>query len=220
MRVDTEKLIRMKKSISGSPDPENRIVGIGTSLGGFHALPKILSALPADFTIPVVLVQHRGESSTALAVYLQENCRLRVIEPDDKDEILQGCVYVAPAGYHLMVSGSFFELSTGAKVNFSRPSIDVLFESMARNYGEHSIGIILSGANHDGARGLSEIQKSGGFTIVQHPETAESQAMPLAAIASCSVDRLLGLDEIGPFLASLQPTTTAKYPEKYGSIGI
>jgi two-component system chemotaxis response regulator CheB len=119
-----------------------------------------------------------------------------------------------------MLSGSSFELSTGAQVSFSRPSIDVLFESMARTYAERSIGIILTGANHDGARGLQEIQKAGGFTIVQDPETAESQAMPLAAMASCSVDRLLRLDEIGPFLASLQPTKISRRPENYGSIGI
>ncbi len=123
-------------------------------------------------------------------------------EPEDNEFIRAGRVYIAPSDYHLLIDDACFSLSTGAPVSYSRPSIDVLFETAADWYKEKVIGVILTGANKDGANGLSRIKKQGGLTIVQEPETAQKRTMPEAAIAATQIDRILPLQEIAPFLGT------------------
>src|SRR5205085_4773963 len=167
-------------------------------------LQVILAALPEDFPIPIAVVQHRfRRSAEGLPQFLRKNSKLKVVDVDDKQWIKPGTVYMAPADYHLLVEKGEFNLSIDEKVAYSRPSVDVLFESAAQAYGDKLVGVILTGANDDGARGAAAIKRSGGFVIVQDPLTAEAPSMPQAAIAKARVDRVLPLDRIGPFLTEL-----------------
>ena len=182
----------MKESTDGS---NNRfeIVVIGTSLGGLEALRTLLAGLPSSFCVPVVIVQHRGkESEDTLTPLLQRRCPLVIEEAEDKQTIVPGYVYLAPRDYHLLVEPGRFALSSDAAVNQARPSIDVLFESAADAYGSAVIGVILTGANADGARGAARIKQRGGLVVVQDPATAEARAMPDAALAATTVDRTAG----------------------------
>lgn len=177
------------------------LVVIGTSLGGLAALEIVLGSLPEYFPLAVAVVQHRGlDSNDVLSLVLQLHCALPVGEPDDKDPIEPGRIYLAPSDYHLLVDRGSFALSTEPRVSHARPSIDVLFESAASAYGPGLVGVVLTGANSDGAVGLSRIKERGGVTVVQSPATAESAVMPEAAIAASKVDRILTLQEIGAFL--------------------
>lgn len=179
------------------------IIVTGASLGGLHALKTVLGALPEAFPLPLVVVQHREKSSDdTLSVILRKATTLPVLEVEDKQDVLPGRVYLAPPDYHLLVEGGHFALSTDAPVWYARPSIDVLFESAADVYAERVIGVILTGANQDGAQGLAAIKRRGGLAVVQDPATAESRAMPAAAIAAVAVDAILPLGEIGPFLST------------------
>jgi two-component system chemotaxis response regulator CheB len=181
-----------------------RIVVAGASTGGLAAMQTLLPRLPQDFTLPFVVVQHRGkESGTGLCDLLQRCSNLPVSEPEDKELIEGGHVYLAPCDYHLLVEIGSFALSTESPVWFARPSINVLFESAADAYGEDVIGVLLTGANADGARGLAAIKARGGMTIVEEPSTAQAREMPDAALALIDVDRILPLPEIAPFLYSL-----------------
>lgn len=180
-----------------------RLVAIGTSLGGTKALQVLLPTLPADFPAALTVVLHRGrDSDQTLIEFLQKNCRLPVEEAQDKTLIAPGHVYVAPADYHLLVEGEgdHFALSTEAAVCYARPSIDVLFESVAEACGKDAVGVILTGAGRDGAQGLAAIKRCGGLTVVQAPETAERSDMPNAALATGMVDEILPFAEIAPFL--------------------
>lgn len=180
------------------------IVVVGTSWGGLHALRTLVGALPGDFAVPLVLVQHRHrESSQILASLLQERTPLRVCEVEDKAPIEPGRVYVAPADYHLLIERGTFSLSTDEPVRFSRPSIDVTFQSAADSYAEHTIGIVLTGANADGAIGLRRIVDRGGVAVVQDPTTAESATMPSAALRAVPTARVLSILEIARFLATV-----------------
>ncbi len=180
------------------------LVAIGTSYGGLQALGQILSRLPADFRPPLAVVQHRSrESDETLVRLLQDRTRLRVVEVDDKEPIASGHVYIAPADYHLLVEGDAFSLSMDAPVAFSRPSIDVFFESAAEALGERVIGVLLTGANSDGAAGLQQIRARGGYAIVQDPKTAIGPAMPAAGIAAGPVDAVLPLELISDHLVGL-----------------
>lgn len=180
------------------------IVVIGCSMGGMHALQVIFEVLPRDFPLPVVVVQHRYRTSNeGLPSFLRRHANLDVVDTIDKQWLRSGTVYLAPANYHVLVERGELSLSVDEAVAYSRPSIDVLFESAADAYGAHVIGVILTGANNDGARGVARIKKRGGFVIAQDPATAESPAMPQAAIDTVRVDRILPLDRIGPFLVEL-----------------
>lgn len=180
------------------------LVVIGASWGGLNAISVVLGALPADFPTPIVFVQHRSKDSDgSLVTILQDRCGLPICEVEDKDPVLGNCVYVAPPDYHLLVEGTSFALSIEAPVAFSRPSIDVLFESAADAYGPGVVGVVLTGANADGTRGLRRVKAAGGYAIVQDPATAESRAMPEAAIAGVAVDEVLALDMISPALLRL-----------------
>jgi two-component system chemotaxis response regulator CheB len=177
------------------------LVVVGTSLGGLAALQIVLGSLPQHFPLAVAVVQHRGlDPNDVLSLVLQLHCALPVGEPDDKEPIEPGRIYIAPADYHLLVDRGSFALSTEPRVSHARPSIDVLFESAAVAYGDGLIGVILTGANSDGAIGLSRVKERGGVTVVQTPATAESAVMPEAAIAATTVDRILPLPEIAAFL--------------------
>ncbi len=182
------------------------IVTIGSSWGGLAAIRSVLAGLPADFRPAVVIAQHRSSDSRdkGLAAYYDARCDLPVRTIEDKQPIEEGHVYFAPPDYHLLVDRGFFELSVDLRVQFARPSIDVLFESAVDAYGERVIGVVLTGANADGAAGLSCIHKNGGFTIVQNPATAEKPDMPLAALEAVKrPGAVLDLDEIPTYLTKL-----------------
>ena len=183
------------------------IVVIGASLGGLRAMQQILSALPSQFPLPIALVQHREPGSDdTLEGLLQTASALPVVEILDKQIILPGRVYVAPADYHTLVEDGHFALSTDEPVNHSRPSIDVLFESVADAYGERVIGVVLTGANDDGARGLALIKARGGLAVVQDPGTAEASAMPKAALKAVAGAPAMPVEGIGRFLVKMCQT--------------
>lgn len=180
------------------------IVVVGTSYGGLAALQEFLPGLAPDLRLPVVVVQHRSrDADDGLCEFLQRCCPLPLGEPNDKDRVERGRVYLAPRDYHLFVEGDHFSLSTDPLVGFARPSIDVLFESAADAYRERAVGVVLTGAGRDGARGLARIKEAGGLAVVQDPREAESRAMPEAAAAAARVDRLLPLREIAGFINGL-----------------
>lgn len=180
------------------------VVAIGTSWGGLAALAKLLGDLPADFSIPVVLVQHRGTDSEHLLVQLlQDATDLRVCEIEDKDALTPGTVHLAPANYHVLIDDGYASLTLEEPVRFSRPSIDVMLTSAADTYGSAAIGVVLTGANEDGARGLAHIVKRGGLALVQDPKTAEIPIMPEAAIRAVPTAEVLPLDALAPRLIEL-----------------
>lgn len=180
-------------------------VVMGASAGGLEALRFILGSLPDDFPLPIIIVQHRHPNSDDyLITCLNERCRLRVKEADEKGKIEGGIVYIAPPNYHLLIEEDrTFSLSVSAHVNYARPSVDVLFETASDTYGAKLIGVILTGANNDGSLGLKEVKEHGGRVIVQDPETAEAASMPKAALKATEVDDILSLDEIASFLCKL-----------------
>ncbi|PMB50858.1 chemotaxis protein CheB [Fischerella thermalis CCMEE 5201] len=188
-----------------------QIIVIGTSLGGLEALQVILLGLPKTFPAPIAVVQHRHkDSDDTLRVLLQSYTNLVVKEAEDKEEILPGWVYLAPADYHLLieskdktVSQPYFSLSTDAPVTYARPSIDVLFETAADAYNQKVIGVLLTGANQDGVQGLAKIKARGGMSIVEEPESAFCSIMPAAAIAFGVADQVLPLVDIPSFLVKI-----------------
>ena len=168
------------------------------------ALEKIFTVLPAEFAVPIVVALHRYRTSgEALPSFLREHSKLSVVDATDKQWIHPGHIYLAPADYHLLVDRGELSLSVDSAVAYSRPSIDVLFESAADAYLAGLVGVVLTGSNADGARGVARIKQRGGFVIAQDPATAEAPEMPRAAVASGRVDRILPLDRIGPFLVEL-----------------
>ncbi len=178
---------------------------IGASAGGTKALLKIVPELPPKSCPPVMVVRHVREGSDFhLPDVLDQKSGVLVKEAYDKEPIHPGTVFMAPPGYHLLVEeDGTLALSTESKVCNARPSVDVLFESAAKVFEDKLVGIILTGANSDGSRGLKEIKAFGGLTIVQDPATAESNTMPMEAIKTVEVDHVLELDAIGPFLKGL-----------------
>ncbi len=180
------------------------VVVVGTSWGGLAALRTLVGGLPASFVMAVVLVQHRHKDSDhLLRVLLQERTRLPVCEVEDKMPLEHGRVYVAPPDYHTLVEPGHLALNTDAPVRYSRPSIDVTFQSAADSYAHRTVGIVLTGANADGSDGLRRISDRGGMAIVQDPASAESPQMPAAAVRAVSRARILPLDGIAAFLAAL-----------------
>ncbi len=180
------------------------VVGVGTSWGGLAALSKLLRDLPADFGLPVVVVQHRGkDSDRLLAELLQDTTDLKVCEVEDKEPLTPGMVHIAPANYHVLVDDGYLSLTLDEPVRFSRPSIDVMFASAADTYGPRAIGVVLTGANEDGARGLADIVKRGGLALVQNPRTAEIPIMPQAAVKAVPNAEILELDALAPRLVEL-----------------
>jgi len=175
------------------------IVVVGASWGGLAALSRLISDLPGDFEVPIAVVQHRSRNAdNLLASLLQEVSPLRVVDVEDKEPLAGRTVYIAPANYHLLVEKGYFSLTTDPLVRFSRPSIDVTFISAADTYERATIGVVLTGANDDGARGLRRIVDRGGRAVVQDPASAESPVMPLAArriVPEADVVPLAGIAE-------------------------
>ncbi|HKL83287.1 MAG TPA: chemotaxis protein CheB [Desulfobacter sp.] len=178
---------------------------VGVSAGGLVALAEVLPKLDKDMTLPVMIVQHQSHDSDDFLVrYFDDLCRHSVKEVEDKMPVESGTIYFAPANYHLLVEpDKTFSLSTEARVNYSRPSIDVLFESAADTYMDRLVGIILTGANSDGTNGAARIKELGGLIIAQDPETAEADAMPMSVVKHVQVDHILALNRIGDFINSL-----------------
>ena len=181
-----------------------RLIAVGASLGGLDALQSLLRALPATFTCPIVIVQHRRpEVDGRLVELLKGRSTLPVLEPDDKEPIEPGHVYLAPPSYHLVVERGFFSLSLDAPVLFARPSIDVLFESVADSYGADGVAVMLTSSNDDGAQGAQAVKASGGRVVVQDPASAKAPEGPRSVLATVAVDRILSLEDLPRFLVDL-----------------
>jgi two-component system, chemotaxis family, protein-glutamate methylesterase/glutaminase len=188
------------------------LVVIGASWGGLAALRTVLGALPSDLAAAVVVVQHRSGDTrrSGLRDLLGAATELRVCEAEDKDPLERARVYLAPPDFHTFVEGDHLSLSMDAAVAYSRPSIDVLFTSAAESFRERCVGVVLTGANADGAAGLARIVDLGGAAIVQDPEVAERSEMPRAALQAAPSARVAPLDEIGSLLVELCDTTEVR----------
>jgi len=189
---------------------------IGVSSGGMTALKFIFSALPAVFSIPIIIVQHiSAHSDNEWIELLNGKSHLTIKEADEKEKIEIGNVYIAPANYHLLIeSDKTFSLTIDERVNFARPSIDVLFESAAEAYKNKLIGIVLTGSNNDGTKGIKRIKELGGMVVIQDPETSESSTMPASAIAAIQPDYILSLEKIVQLLIKLTQTNPDSYRDK------
>lgn len=181
------------------------VIVMGGSAGSLTALAELLPVFPAGYPLPIVIVQHLHPLQDRYFIeHYAGMCALKVKEAEEKEPILPGVITFAPPNYHLLIEDDrTFSLSVDEKVNYSRPSIDVLFESAADAYGPRCIGVILTGANPDGALGLAKIRAKGGMAIVQDPETAESSYMPRAAIQATAVNAILPVREIGKLLCEI-----------------
>jgi two-component system, chemotaxis family, protein-glutamate methylesterase/glutaminase len=178
------------------------VVALGASAGGLNALTQVLSVLPANFPSSIVVVQHLAPGHKSwIAKLLARSTRLKVKQAEHGEILLPGVVYTAPPDEHLLVGPGKIQLAHSQLIHFSRPSIDLLFESVAGTYGSRSIGVVLSGSGKDGAAGVRTIKEAGGITIAQTPETAEFRHMPEAAIETGCIDFILPLTEIGEKLA-------------------
>lgn len=183
-----------------------KAVIIGGSAGSFQVITKILNSLPPNFPLPVLLSLHRLKHvRSGFVEALSIKSSIPVIEPYDKDQIKPGKAYLAPANYHMFIElGNKIALSTEQPVNHSRPSIDLSFLTAAQVYREKLIGIILSGANKDGAYGLKKIKDFGGITIVQNPEECQVKTMTEASLKLSKVDHVLSTQEIIRFLQNIK----------------
>lgn len=197
---------------AAAPDSSTRVEGIviGASAGGVEALSVLLPALPAGLQAAVFVVLHLPRERPSILVEIfAPKCALPVREAADKQPVSPGTVYFAPPDYHLLVDeGPTLALSVDETVNFSRPSIDVLFESAADVYGDRLLGIILTGANEDGARGLAAVRAAGGMAVVQNPAEAQAALMAEAALAATPGARALPLAGIAGLLRGLAPVVS------------
>ncbi|MHA3885836.1 chemotaxis protein CheB [Stutzerimonas degradans] len=193
-------------SMAGKRRPPVEAVVIGTSAGGLAALSVLVAGLEATFRLPLLVVQHIPSGvPTQLAEIFQRKTGLHVKEADEKEAVRGGTLYFAAPGYHLLVEqDTSLSLSQDDSVHFSRPSIDVLFESAADAWGERVAGILLTGANEDGAAGLEAIHRAGGLTIVQDPDEAEVDSMPRAALQRFAPNYILPLRDIHRLLRELE----------------
>jgi two-component system chemotaxis response regulator CheB len=199
----------LKLDLTVSLPRDIEAIVVGASAGGLQALAAILPVFPAEFRIPIVIVLHVPQNKRSLLVELfSPKCDLTVREPDDKQEVTPG-IWFAPPGYHLMIeSNRTFALSVDAPVNYSRPSVDVLFQSAADVYGPALLGVVLTGANSDGARGAKAIAEKGGSILVQDPTEAEADAMPLAAISAVKTITVAPLSRIANLFRDLTVRAT------------
>jgi two-component system chemotaxis response regulator CheB len=187
--------------------PPNRIIAVGVSTGGPNALQYVLSRIPAEFSASIVLVQHMPEGFTEMfARRLDECCALDVQEARSGDLLLAGRVLICPGNRHMMVRrmprGDVAVLSDSAHVNGHRPSVDVLFHSVAQEFGPTAVGVLMTGMGEDGAEGLGAIKAAGGFTIAQSEDTCVVPGMPRAAILKGYAGRIVPLEAIGPHLVA------------------
>lgn len=182
-----------------------KAVVIGGSAGSFQGVVKILSQLPKGFPLPIIMCLHRLKHvRNGFVEALSIKSVVQVTEPYDKETIKKGSVYLAPANYHMSVElGNNFALSTEEMVNNSRPAIDITLGTCAFVYKEKLLGILLSGANKDGALGMKHIHERGGTTIVQEPSECMIDTMPKAALAATNIDHVMKIDEIVEVLKEL-----------------
>jgi two-component system chemotaxis response regulator CheB len=187
-----------------TPDHSSRrfdVVAIGTSAGGLNALSRILRALPSSFPSSIVVVQHLSPAHKSwMADLLGRSTNLKVKQAEHNEFMLPGTVYIAPPDEHLLVGPGKLQLAHTQLVHFSRPSIDLLFESVAGTYGSRSMGVVLSGAGSDGSAGIRAMKEAGGATIAQEPADAEFPPMPLAAVNTGCIDFVVPLEKIGQLL--------------------
>jgi len=185
--------------------PDIEAIVVGTSAGAVEALTRLLPPLTPGFRLPIIIVVHLpADRRSAMADLFRAKCAIEVREAEDKEEVVAGTIYFAPPDYHLLVEADrTFSLSCDAPVLFSRPSIDVLFESAADAFGPQLIGIVLTGANGDGARGLKAIIDAGGQGIVQTPSSAFASAMPEAALGISPSAKSMTLEAIAAYLAEI-----------------
>lgn len=190
-----------------------RAVVIGVSSGGVQALKLLLGELPADFPLPVLIVQHISpDAGNGMARLLNDLCAIRIKEADEQEPVVPATVYLAPPNYHLLVErDGLLSLSADPPVSFARPSVDVLFESAAAVFGAGLIGVILTGANYDGSRGVQAIKQNGGIVVVQDPDDAETPQMPLAALAATEADHVVALADMAALLQSLAGGAAARH---------
>jgi two-component system chemotaxis response regulator CheB len=182
-----------------------KAVVIGGSAGSFQGIVKILSQLPKGFPLPIIMALHRLKHVRhGFVEALSLKSVVPVTEPFDKEQIKKGGIYLAPANYHMSVElGNNFALSTEEMVNNSRPAIDITLSTCAYVYKDKLIGILLSGANRDGALGMKHIKDRGGLTIVQEPSECMIDTMPKSAMAITTIDHVMKVDEIINFLKDL-----------------
>jgi len=175
---------------------------IGVSFGGMHALSTIIPDLSKDFSMPIIIVQHQMSGKVEmLHTILDKLSHMEVLEAKQNEKVCSKTVYIAPGGYHLLIeTNKTFSLSVDLPVNYSIPSIDVLFDSAAQTYKSKLIGIILTGANNDGSLGLKKIRDYGGLAIVENPKTAQVNIMPQSALDIAGADFILTLAEIKKYL--------------------
>jgi len=180
-------------------------IAIGASAGGLNALTTLFEQLPFDYSIPVIVIQHRSKDHRdLLEEVLQRKCKITIKQADEKEKIESGVIYIAPPGYHLLIEQDrTFSLSSDEHALFSKPSIDILFESAAEVFEKKLVGVILTGASSDGAAGIAVIKKYGGLTIAQFPREAQYPFMPQAAINFGGVKCIWTLNEIQKFLYEL-----------------
>lgn len=178
---------------------------IGVSAGGMNALKVMFSILPKDFNLPIIIVQHISpRSDNQWIKLLNDKSNLYMKEADEKEKIEHGIVYIAPPNYHLLIEkNKTFSLTIDERVNYARPSIDVLFESAAEVYKNKLIGVVLTGSSSDGTNGIKRIKECAGLAIIQNPKTAESHYMPASAIAAVKPDYILSLEDITDLLVKL-----------------
>ena len=183
-----------------------KAIVIGASAGGLKTLPKVINGLGPGFPLPIILVQHTVPENdfTFYIEYVKKFCTITVKLAEDKEKILPGTIYIAPANYHLLIENDFtFSLNVDEKVKYSRPSIDVTFETAAYAYQDKLVAVILTGANDDGTNGMKIVKKYNGLTIAQNPEEAASIEMPTSAITKKVVDRVLLVSEINELIINL-----------------
>lgn len=189
------------------------VLVIGGSAGSIDALLQLFPALPGSLSFAMIIVLHRKNTAdSTLTEILAARTRLPVNEVDDKDPVLPGHIYLAPADYHLLIEQtSLFSLDDSEKVNYSRPSLDVTFESAADIYGPSLVGVLLSGANSDGTQGLAAIKKAGGIIIAQKPESAKVAYMPQQAILNTDIDFVFDMPELASFIQRINhPQTVSR----------
>ena len=187
-----------------SGEPKGAVI-IGASAGALEALSSILPDLPGAAAYPIFVVVHLPPNKrSVLAEIFDKKCRLRAVEAEDKEPVEAGVIYFAPPNYHLLLEGrTHIALSSEEEVLFSRPSIDVAFESAADAWGNRLTAVVLTGANQDGAQGLQSVARAGGTAIVQDPAEAYAAAMPEAAIRACPAAEIKTLSEISRYLQKL-----------------
>lgn len=185
-------------------------VAIGASAGGLNAFKIILPKLKEDFPMPVFIVQHISpQSDNYITIHLNSLSKIKVKEAEEKEKVKNATAYFSPPNFHMLIEeDKSISFSIENKVNYARPSIDIMFETAAYAYTNKLIGIILTGANNDGAAGLKKIQEMGGYTLVQDPMNAEVETMPQSALKIMKPDKILKLEEIADFLNKINKNLT------------